>query len=420
MMTGAWTRVALWMCSLSFCVPAAAFAQADVRDQQNEQRTNGTKAESTFVNRMRDRYERISATGLTFKLGSITSGASLSVGADFRRDAVLGTPAGFAIGGFWSIRGYQMYTAEVGRIRGNRQRIELRPADADVTSTFSDRVSPQAGTSLYLDAHWQTFPRVDFFGLGQDTVVDGRSDFELSGSSIDMVGQWQHGPHVGMSVRAGVLNLRVGPGTNRGFEDTTLRYAAEAAPGIDHQDAYVTAGLGVVFDHRDNVYLPAAGTFAGVALWHASSLEATSTGFTRLVADVRHFVAIAGPDHVLALRGLVSTRVGDASDPTPFYLQPTLGGSKTLRGFGSYRLRGDAVWTGSVEYRWHAQKWIEVAPFIDIGAVGDRFGVLTETSAAVTPGIGLRARTEKRVVGRMDYAKGRDGQRIVFTLSAPF
>ena len=120
------------------------------------------------------------------------------------------------------------------------------------------------------------------------------------------------------------------------------------------------------------------------------------------------------------MRALVSSRVFKTTTPSPFYLQPTLGGSQTLRGLRSFQLRGDAVWAASLEYRWHAFKWVEIAPFVDAGAVAARFTHLGDVRPEFTPGIGLRVRNDRRMFARLDVAHGRDGYRFVFDVSAPF
>jgi outer membrane protein assembly factor BamA len=367
-----------------------------------------------------DRYRALRLKGVTPMLGSIIPGSSFSTGVELRRERLLHIPIGASFETMWSIRGYHEYDLRIGRIRGDRNRAELRPLDADLTSIFTDGALLAPGLSFSADIRQRVYPRIDFFGLGQQSNVKGRSDFGVTGVSIDGVLQWQHNRHFGASVRAGTTQLSLEPGTNHGVVNLEDRYTAADAPGLDSQPRYRALGLAAVVDYRDKARLTSSGSWLGVAWWKAATVETSPTRFMRVVTDARHFVALRNVDHVLALRAIVSTRVGTTDVPTPFYLQPTLGGSKTLRGFGSYRLRGDAVWAATAEYRWHVQRWVEVAPFVDVGAVADRFGALRNVRPAVTPGIGVRARTSERVIGRLDYASGRDGQRVVITLSTPF
>ena len=93
---------------------------------------------------------------------------------------------------------------------------------------------------------------------------------------------------------------------------------------------------------------------------------------------------------------------------------------RTLRGAPSYRFRGERLLHGSVEYRWRLAKYVEVVPFLDMGAAGRRWSDLSRGSMEVSPGIGLRARTDDNFLVRMDYAHGIDGHRWIFSLNPPF
>jgi hypothetical protein len=409
---------------LGVCVgPAPLHAQARDASAPDPAAARGQDAEdANVIERYRARYQALRDRGITFTLGSILPGSSLAAGAGLERDRLFGTFVGASFDAAWSIRGYHRYVARVGRLKGREHRTALSPADAAITEVFNDNSLLAFGTSLFVEAEHRIFPRVDFFGLGQQSEVGGRSDFRVNGSSVDVVFQWQRNAHFGVSARAGTLDLRVGPGTNHGVSNTEDRYTEAEAPGLHAAERYRVQGGAATVDFRDRAHLTSSGTFLGVALWHAGGVDAAdpSAGWTRLTTDIRGFLPIAGPAHVLALHGIVSTRLDSAEVPTPFYLQPTLGGSDTLRGFGSYRLRGEALWTATAEYRWRPHRWIEVAPFLDIGAVAHSWGGLSDAGATATPGIGLRATTSSRVIGRLDVAGGRDGTRAVVTLSTPF
>jgi hypothetical protein len=366
-----------------------------------------------------EQLRRLKEAGVTLKAGWIVAGSGLGFGLQLRRDSLFGSPVGASSNAMWSVRGYQEYDLKVGVIREDDERVELRQLDMDAASTIGDGGVATPGASAYLHARQRVYPRVDFFGMGQNTTPEGRSDYKLSGPSVDLVVQWQRTRRVGVSGRVGVVDLDVAAGSNDAAPDTEALYADAGVPGLDRQRRYVAVGGAAVVDRRDRPALPAGGTFASVALWHAAPLGPASGSFTRLVADTRHFRALGRRRGIVAARLLFSTRVG-AGAPTPFYLQPTLGGSRTLRGFRSYRLRGDTVWAATVEYRWRVHKYVDVVPFVDAGGVAARVSQLAGRRAEVTPGVGVRGRSESRVIGRMDYAYGRDGHRLLVALSAPF
>jgi hypothetical protein len=408
--------------SFATLLPCVTFAQTpETAARPTTEAADSSEESAGFVERIRDKYNRLRASGIKPTVGSIRSGSSLAFGFQVKEDRLFGTWIGGSFEAGWSVRGYQQYDMHFGRLRGRSNRAELGTFDADLPSTFNDNALLAFGTGAYVHIRQRVFPRTDFFGMGQDATKAGRSDFALTGPSIDLVGQWQPNAHVGVSGRAGTIDLDLQAPTNRGVPDIDTLYTDQSAPGLTQQHGYRTAGASVTLDFRDEPDLPSKGTFAGIGLWRAWTPTADGApGWSRFVTDVRHFVSVPTPKQVLAFRLLMSTTLGGGAVPTPFYLQPTIGGSKSLRGFGSYRLRGDAVWGGTVEYRLQAHKWIQIAPFVDVGAVGDRWSTLTATRPTATPGIGLRATREGHVIGRLDFATGRDGSRAVITLSTPF
>jgi len=143
-------------------------------------------------------------------------------------------------------------------------------------------------------------------------------------------------------------------------------------------------------------------------------------GFDRTVLDGRYFLRLKGANHVLATRTVLSVTRRHGDGPVPYYLQQTLGGSGVLRGLSSYRLRGEGLVTLSVEYRWRVHRWVEVAPFVDLGRAAERTGHLSLPGLLVTPGIGLRGRTDSRVFGRLDWAHGPNGHRFILTMGRAY
>ena len=109
----------------------------------------------------------------------------------------------------WSIRGYRANDLKVGDISGADERVELRPADSLLTSAFELEPDARPGNPVYVHARHRVYPRMDFFGLNQTSSLDRRSDYALTGPSLDLVAQWQPTPQLGFSARGGVLSLEI-------------------------------------------------------------------------------------------------------------------------------------------------------------------------------------------------------------------
>jgi hypothetical protein len=401
--------------------PASAAAQQTPPPPAAGQSINkeAPPSEPRLVIKWRDRYAKLKDNGIALSAGSIVSGSAPSAGVVLGKRRTIGI-WGAVVEARWSLRGYRQVDGEVGMTGGRRHRTEIRTIDTDATSMFNQNSLITFGSAVFLHVRELRYPRVDYYGPAAAASKEGRSDFGLQGGSIDLVGQWQR-RHFGASARFGTLRLHLETPTNDGLPDTRDLYAASGIPGLSEQHPFRTVGAGFTIDYRDQPQLTERGTFAGIALWRAQQTgTADGFGWSRLNADVQHFVRVKKGSQVIALRGVLSSRIDGGSRPVPFYLQPTLGGGKALRAFGSYRLRDESTWSANAEYRWRVHPRVEVAPFLDLGAAAPRFSDFRTTTVEVMPGIGLRVVGGSRIIGRLDYAHGRDGSRVMLALGSPF
>ncbi len=374
--------------------------------------------DQSWIDRQRARVDWLTGHGIKPKVDSIVSGSGLAFGVELVKTDLFGR-LGASFETMWSIRGYRANDLRVGDIHGAGDRVELRPADSLLTSTFELATNARPGTSVYAHARHRVYRRVDFFGLNQTSSDDLRSDYSVTGPSVDLVVQWQPTPHLGFSARGGVLSLEIDRGHNDRVTDVQDRFTTADAPGLIGRTPYVTIGAGGVFDRRSPDDLPTRGGSIGLAVWRYEPIETGTGAFTRLIVDGRQLYELAGPTHVLALAAMGSFTTA-VNGPVPFYLQSTLGGSKTLRGLGSYRLRGPVVVTGSSEYRWRVHKWIELAGFVDAGSATRSVRAIASDTVEVTPGAGIRlVMNDKRFV-RVDWGRGPDGHRFIFTVGGPY
>ncbi len=103
----------------------------------------------------------------------------------------------------------------------------------------------------------------------------------------------------------------------------------------------------------------------------------------------------------------------------PFYLQPTIGGARSLRGYRSFRYRDRSALLLQTEYRWRINDLVTGALFYDAGAVArtfDDFGRFERNY-----GVSLRAGVDLGAVFRMDLAfGGREGTRLLIRFDDVF
>jgi len=357
-------------------------------------------------------------SGFSLAAGTVVSRSGLAGGARYRRVDVLPGGIDAQLGGMVSVRGYQEYSAAIGWLDRDRSTVALDTADTAVASLFNAASPKTQGTSTYLDVRHRIYRSHRYFGSGMGSREGAEADYTLSGTSIDGVWQRQFSPTLGVSLRGGWMNLGVGPGHNAALIDVEDRFEPVARPGWDRSPRFVTVGGGLVWDRRDNPRAPEQGSFIGTSLRRFAAVSESDLSFTRASLDMRAYQRL--PGGVVAVRGLTSGDLAAEGATTPFYLLSSLGGPQTLRGFHPFRFADRALLHASAEFRVRVHRWIEVAPLVDAGTVAPSWSQLSASSIVLTPGVGLRARTDRGVLGRLDWSRGREGHRLTFGVGPAF
>jgi outer membrane protein assembly factor BamA len=357
--------------------------------------------------------------GFSVTAGIIVAGSNLSGGVGYRR-LNLFNDIDIELEGNVSVRRYQDYRVAIGLLDSRPSTLELDVADRKVASLFNTTSRKSPGSALYLDLRYRDYPSHTYYGTGIDASEEDRADYALRGLSVEGVWQWQLTPVVGVSARAGWLDLDVGSGQNDSILNVEERFVPALVPGAPEQPLYFTYGAGVMHDTRLEPGAPGNGHMLGVALRRYSASEISFLSFTRVTFDARGYRRLLSERGVLAVRGLVSSDFTAENGATPFYLQQSLGGGETLRGFHSYRFPDHALAHLSVEYRWRAHRYVEIAPFFDTGTVAPALSRLSLGSIKMSPGVGIRGRTSRRTIARLDWAWNSEGHRIVLGVGPSF
>jgi outer membrane protein assembly factor BamA len=352
--------------------------------------------------------------------GIIVAGSSLAGGAGYRRMDLFGSRFDAEVEGMLSIRRYQDYRIAFGMLDSRTSTLEFDVADGKITSLFNASAHKAPGTALYVEMRYRDYPQHNYYGTGIDAREEDRSDYALRGTSIEGVWQWQLASSFGVSARAGWLKLDVGPGRQDSLLNLEQRFVGAALPAGALQPHFATFGAGMVFDTRREPGAPDNGRWIGFSVRRFAASSMPEHSFTRVTLDARTYHRPLSARGVVAARALISTDVTRDNGATPFYLQQSLGGGETLRGFHSYRFPDQSLAHASVEYRWRAHRFIELVPFFDVGTVAPGLSRLSLGSLKVSPGVGIRGRTDRRAIARLDWAHGSDGHRLVVGVGPVF
>lgn len=183
--------------------------------------------------------------------------------------------------------------------------------------------------------------------------------------------------------------------------------------------------LGATVDTRDIIANPMHGGFNSLYVEQAGIFGGDSD-FTKVSLDLRRFVKVTPRKHVIAVRLLAGTTLGDV----PLVESFTVGGAYTLRGYPEDRFRGENMAVLNAEYRWPLTKQITGVGFID---VGDAWGGDFPTSVPgfdipaehdsfdpnVGVGVGVRLGTQFGTL-RLDLGRGDEGSEVHLSFGHTF
>jgi hypothetical protein len=269
-------------------------------------------------------------------------------------------------------------------------------------------------------ARWQDAKQIDVFGEGPDTLETNRAQYRLR--STNLVGyatlrpvQWLGiGTHLGWlkpSVRAPSGSFRSDRPDARDLFPADPVFARADQPAFLHTEASVTA------DTRDYPGHPNRGGLVRAAAGNYSDRDGGAFSFRRYEAEAAGFMPLSSGRVVLALHGwVVASGTGDGG-VVPFYLQPSLGGHNSLRGYADYRFHDRNLLVVNAEARVAMMTHVDAAVFVDAGNVAARAGDLNMNRKSY--GAGLRLHSRRATFARLDVARGGEGWRVMFRLTDP-
>lgn len=329
------------------------------------------------------------------QIGGVGEGNGFTLGGGYRQPTDLGVFTARALG---SIRHSHLASLEFSRA--------FLPREAGVISAMVTRRHEAAQR---------------FYGTGPDTSFDDRTSFGLSATQVD----------VSTSVRVtrwltGIAGFGFGnPDINESSESNRVPSTGDTftdaeAPGLSVQPEYLLTHVGVVIDTRDTRN-PRKGGFYQFALRRFDDREDGDYSFTDTRIDLQQFIPFWNKSRVLALRALAHHADGLGQAQVPFYLMPTLGGARTLRGYDRQRFRDRSLIYLSAEYRYEVNPFLMGAVFYDAGQVAPDWSDFSFGDFRDNYGIGMRVGYKNAVALRADVAfGGEDAVRFIVGFTTSF
>jgi outer membrane protein assembly factor BamA len=212
-----------------------------------------------------------------------------------------------------------------------------------------------------------------------------------------------------------------GDGVAPAVPGITTRWHSRDVAGLAFEPSFGVVMLSATADHRDVPGNPRRGGRYHVSLERHTNRSLDRYSFNRVNVELEHHLSGWRRQRMLTLRTVASLSEPDSGNDVPFYLQPTLGGSRLLRGFVTDRFRDRNLLAIQAEYGWDVWPFLNAVVFYESGVVAPDWRRLSVGEMKRDYGIGFRLGSARIVAVRTDVAFGSgEGARIAMRFSHAF
>jgi hypothetical protein len=395
----------IWMLTaflLSWAIgPVLAENRTDqITEQQAEKSQHLRPYEPNKAERLILRLERWglitgAAKGFYPFIGSVYSGGGLAGGPGYR--FYFGDNNVFDLHGAYSIKGYKMFDAS-----------------ANIVGLGDGKVTSR------LHANYTDAGKVAFYGIGNDSSKDDKTSFSFTPVGADLIETIRPKRWLGVGGTLGYMKLETGPGEDSLVPSIEEVFPRSEIPGFDRRLTYITGSIFFEIDTRQGPSYTTNGGLYRVEWLNNNSRERDALDFHRVDVELDQFIPILRANQVIALRASASFTDLTGNNNIPFYLLPTLGGGKELRGFPDFRFRDNHRMLMTAEYRWTPSKFMDAAIFYETGKVASQKSDLDFNDLHDCYGFGVRFHAPTVTALRIEIARSSETTRLIFSASAPF
>lgn len=356
--------------------------------------------------------------GLQLDVGIVVPGSSAAAGLTWRLDKAIRLPVQVVLDAMVSLRNYHRAAVRVGAIEDRRQRWELGSSEASLHGFYRSPTRPVVPQrpGVYVEVRYRRLPALSLFGAPEGSQAVVETDYGQQLLGTDAVAHWQPTSRLVVGARLGWLESRGLPAGNGDTVNSELVFARpDIRPGVAWR--FVPVGVGLSFGTYPTRSQP-DGAVLTAAVWRFASLSADTPSFSRVEGVVVASRRLWNSAHVLAGRVAGSAILGGPD--VPMALRQTLGGSNTMRGDHSYRLRGSRLFTATIESRWRVHRRVDVVPFAELATLGAPPVRLPHAAVIPAWGVGVRWWVSETFVVRGEAGLSRDERRVFLTVGMPF
>ena len=266
---------------------------------------------------------------------------------------------------------------------------------------------------------WREAPQVGFFGIGNDTTEEDRTNYlfrQPYGSALFTIFPARRF----LALQGGFEYSRWSLDSGKGsFPSVETKYTAAELPGLGAEVTYLHSQVMVGLDWRTSPGYSRRGGFYGVTV-HQYSDPDNEFGFHGVEYEAIQHIPILRETWVLSLHGRVQASIDNVGEQTPFFLLPSLGGGSSLRGYSSRRFHDRNTMLLQAEWRVMVNRYLDLALFYDTGKVAASRKDLDFDGLKDDYGVGVRFHGPFATPLRIELARSREGMMLVFTSSPVF
>lgn len=345
------------------------------------------------------------------KFGSPRQGSGIGGGIRYFRPNISSSPLTLEASAVMTSKDYRLADLQFGRFTQIAPVLFLGPKDFAAPFDFIPEEPGRVGRPkffLYGDLSYRYYSQEDFYGLGNETTRDTRTDFAYESGEISWVAGNEFAHWFAAAVRLSYLAVNTGPGTDGIFPDIGETFHDTAVPGLFEQPNFLRLSSAVYFNYRDDPFHPHKGGIIGLFFSRHDELGDSRYQFNRYGIDARHYIPLGSEQRTLAIRTVAAIDRADRGSRVPFYFMNTLGGDRTLRGYMPFRFRDTDLLFLSGEYRWEPAPAAELALFYDAGKTFSQRESFDLDDLRTSYGFGIRFKTSKRTILRMDIGRSEE------------
>lgn len=346
----------------------------------------------------------LNKVGVGVRIGGLGSGSGAGIGLRYElpQRFTLGHPLRFLAATTYN--GYDFIGASLDSLRWGSGRTSLRVG-------YAER------------------PREDFFGLGPDTPLSDRATYQLDEtrvaleSFVPLRGAWHF-----MFDLAATRN-DVGRGRDPDFPTVLEVFDPNQIEGLSGRFEFFDWAAGFNYDTRDVPTYARRGRNYTLQVLGAEGINHTVNAYTKVAFEAQEFLPLPLYHTSLAarLRAVRTDNRGDNGVQVPIFRLERVGGSRTVRGYQTFRYTEHDAFIFDFEYRfpiWDiglpSQLALDGALFFDFGSAVRNLEDMRQDDLRSSGGFGFRLVNFRGMIGRLENAWTPEGYRYHATLRGTF